>query len=75
MGKTVRLLSVVLLLLSIVVLSRPALAVQGIYCSSYSFTARDNYMICIVECVYCENSETGEYYEDCYDKVCWFRSN
>jgi len=68
-----RLVGAVLVVAVTLVLARPGLAFHGIYCSSYQYIDRGPDMVCVIECVYCEN-EAGEVVgEDCREKSCWFR--
>lgn len=67
-----RCLAVTALLAAAGVLTGAAAADKSIRCSSYSFPACNDYECCRINCVYCEQVETGEILsENCRVTSCW----
>ena len=68
------LIAVAILLSATLAIARPALAVRGIYCTSYSYVARSAGMLCLTTCVICVDLDSGETVaEVCDQGACWFR--
>lgn len=67
-----RSMAVAVLLLGTGILTSAEAAEKSIRCSSYSFPACNGYECCRINCVYCEQVETGEILsENCMVTSCW----